>query len=58
MNVHLSNILSSYLEVIANNMNGTMEVIFREDALSRIDDHNALVARYLEDVERSYGGCI
>ena len=41
----VSNILSSYLEVIADNMKGTMEVISSEDALSKIDDHNAFVGR-------------
>ena len=40
MNVHLSNILSPYLDVLANEMVGTMEVISTEDALSRIDKFN------------------
>ena len=45
MDAHLSNILLSYLKVIADNIGGTMEVISSEDALIKIDDHNAAVER-------------
>ena len=41
MNVHLSNIISTYLEVIADEMEGTMETISTEDALHRIDKLNS-----------------
>ena len=41
MNVHLSNIVSSYLEVLADEMEGNMEVISTEDALNKIDTYNA-----------------
>ena len=40
MNVHFSNILSPYLDALANEMAGTMEVISTEDALSKIDKFN------------------
>ena len=37
MNVHLSNIISPYLDAIADKMKGTMEIISTEDGLARID---------------------
>ena len=40
MNVHLSNILSPYLDTIADEMKGTMEIISTEDGLARIDLFN------------------
>ena len=41
MNVHLSNILSPYLDALASEMPNSMEVISTEDALSRIDEFNS-----------------
>ena len=43
MNVHLSNIISPFLDTLADEMEGTMEIISTEDALSRIDKVNKLV---------------
>ena len=40
MNVHLSNIISPYLDAIADEMKGTMEIISTEDGLARIDLFN------------------
>ena len=40
MNVHLSNIISPFLDTIADEMEDTVEIISTEDALSRIDAVN------------------
>ena len=40
MNVHLSNIISPYLDALADEMPDTMEAISSEDCLSRIDRFN------------------
>ena len=40
MNVHLSNIISPFLDTLADEMEGTMEIISTEDALSKIDEVN------------------
>ena len=45
MNVHFSNIISPYLDALADEMTDTMEVISTEDALSRINDYNAVLER-------------
>ena len=43
MNSHLSNIISIYLEAIADEMDNNREVISTENALSRIDRYNRKV---------------
>ena len=52
MNVHLSNILSPYLDAIADEMDGTMEIISTEDGLNRIDCYNAEI----KDEQNDDGG--
>ena len=56
MNSHLSNIISIYLEAIADEMDNNREVISTEDALSRIDRYNRKVdenedSNHVETVE-------
>ena len=48
MNVHLSNIISPYLDAIADEMKGTMEIISTEDGLARIDLFNKQQDEVLE----------
>ena len=50
MNVHLSNIISTYLEAIADEMENTSEVISTEDALSKLDEYNRRVDETADDV--------
>ena len=50
MNVHLSNIISTYLEAIADEMENTSEVISTEDALSKLDEYNRRVDKTADDV--------
>ena len=55
--VPLSNMVSDYVENIANMKVDPLEIISTEDLLSRVNDHNQKVAEVDPDTKTVLGGC-